>query len=73
MSNPIVPKNPSVSNRNYYTLAEAANILGIGYSVLYKASRLGNFGAYRIMRKIMIPKQAVHNFCQDHKIPVKEL
>lgn len=73
MGKPLVPKNPSLEKRNYYTLSEAAKVLGIGYSVLYKASRLGNFGAYRIMRKIMIPKQAVYEFCQVHKIPVKEL
>lgn len=54
------------ANLPYVGLRDAATMLGVSYGLLYK--RQSDFSAYRIGKKIMIPKQVLSDFLHSKGI-----
>ncbi|HAS09172.1 MAG TPA: excisionase [Acidimicrobiaceae bacterium] len=53
------------SDRLTYTVDEAADRLGISRSLAYELVRLGELPCIRLGRRILIPRQAVHDLVEE--------
>jgi excisionase family DNA binding protein len=59
--NPLVTKEPGASGDRprFFTVAQAADLLGLSHSTLFRAIRAGEFPAIKVRGRYVVPAKAI--------------
>ncbi len=62
-----------MTDRLTYTVEEAADLMGLSRSGVYRGVRRGEIPCIRIGRRLLVPKNALETFVAEVGIPVRPL
>lgn len=63
----VAPEQQFIKTRFLYTIAEAAELLSLSRSTLYKLISSGALKSRKVRRRRMVPRSSIESFCKtDH-------